>query len=124
MHKFTKFAVEEAKKSDFKYQVGAIVFNKNIIISYGHNVAQRSVKHMLSKFQRWPNSIHAEVAAVLNAKTDLRGMSLLVVRVNSKNQLVMSKPCEHCASYLSYVGIKKVYFSINEYPYMTSVKLN
>lgn len=124
MHKFTKFAMEEASKSDFRQQVGAIIFSKNSIISYGHNVAQRSVKHMLSKFQRWPNSIHAEVAAVLNAKTDLRGMSILVVRTNNKNQLMMSKPCLHCMSYLKYVGIKKAYYSINEYPYMECIKLN
>ena len=121
MHKFLKQAVDEANKSTFRQKVGAIIFNKNRIISRGYNDPERSVKHINKKFQRWPGTVHAEVAAILKAKTDLKGFSILVVRVNSKNQLRLAKPCEWCSMYLDYVGIKKIYYSISEFPYIETL---
>lgn len=123
MHKFLKYAVAEANKSTFRQQVGAVLYDKNKIISLGHNTPQRSVKHMLKKYQKWPNSIHAEVAAILAAKTCCKDMEILVVRINSKNQLSYSRPCDHCMMYIQYVGIKRVYYSINEYPYIECMKI-
>ena len=118
MHKFLKQAVEEANKSEHKQKVGAVIFNKSKIISRGYNHPQKSVRHLKRKFQRWQGTIHAEVDAIIKAKTDLKNLSLLVVRVNSKNQLRLAKPCQWCLLYLNYVGIKKIYYSINEYPYI------
>jgi deoxycytidylate deaminase len=123
MHKFLKYAVQEAQKSDFRQLMGAIIYDKNRIISYGYNTAQRSVKHLLQKYQRWPYSVHAEVAAIINSKTNIKGMNMLVVRVNTKNQLRYARPCDHCLSYINYVKIKKVYFSLDEYPYIDCINL-
>ncbi|MCK9429360.1 MAG: deaminase [Candidatus Omnitrophica bacterium] len=114
MNSLLKQAIIEARRSTYKMQVGCVIFDKNKIISRGHNTAQRSVKHLLKKYQRYPNSIHAEVAAILNAKRDIKGMSLLVVRINAKGQLVLSKPCPNCFSYITFVKIKKIYFSTND----------
>ena len=122
MHKFLKHAVEEANKSEFRQKVGAVIFDKNRIVSRGYNDPCRSVRHINKKFQRWPGTVHAEVAAILKAKTDLKGLSILVVRVNSKNQLRLSKPCEWCLMYLEYVGIKKIYYSISEFPYIENIQ--
>jgi deoxycytidylate deaminase len=116
-------AVEEAKKSTHKHLVGCVVFQKGRIISKGHNYPQKSIKHFKGIYQRYPQSVHAEVSAIINAKTDLVGTSLLVVRINKKNQFMMSKPCEHCQMYLEYVGIKKYWYSISEYPYIIMEKV-
>jgi len=121
MHKFLKQAVEEANKSEFRQKVGAIIFDKNRIVSRGYNDPQRSVRHLKKKFQRWKYTVHAEVAAILKAKTELKGLSILVVRVNNKNQLRLAKPCEWCQRYLDYVGIKKVFYSTNEFPYIETL---
>ncbi|HQF36498.1 MAG TPA: deaminase [Candidatus Dojkabacteria bacterium] len=124
MHRFIKQAVEEAQKSEHKQKVGAIIFDKSKIISKGFNHPQRSVKHLKSKFQKWPGTVHAEVDAIIKAKTDLKNLSMLVIRVNNKNQLRLAQPCRWCQMYLEYVGIKKVYYSTNEYPYIDHLIIN
>lgn len=123
MHKFLKQAIDEAQKSEHKQKVGAIIFDKSKIISKGFNHPQRSVKHLKKKFQRWPGTVHAEVGAILKAKSNLKNLSMLVVRINNKNQLRLARPCRWCQMYLEYVGIKKVYYSINEFPYIKEIKL-
>ncbi len=124
MHKFLKYAVEEAQKSEHRQKIGAIISDKSKIISRGYNHQQRSVKHLKKKFQRWIGTVHAEVDAIIKAKTDLKNLSMLVIRVNNKNQLRLAKPCRWCMMYLEYVGIKKVYYSINEYPYIKCCLVN
>jgi len=36
---------------------------------------------------------------------------MVVIRINGKNELVNSKPCENCIYYLRLYGIKNVYYS-------------
>jgi len=36
---------------------------------------------------------------------------MVVIRINTKNELVNSKPCENCIYYLRLYGIKNVYYS-------------
>jgi len=124
IHKFIKQAVEEANKSEHKQKVGAVIFNKKRIVSHGINHPQKSIRHLKPKFQKWPNSVHAEVDAIIKAKTNLKNLSMLVVRVNSKNQLRIAQPCRWCQMYLEYVGIKKVFYSIDEFPYIKESKVN
>jgi deoxycytidylate deaminase len=123
IHKFIKQAIEEANKSEHQHKVGAIIFDKSRIISKGFNHPQRHVRHLKRKFQRWPGTVHAEVDAIIKAKTNLRNLSMLIVRINKKNQLRLSKPCKWCQMYLEYVGIKKIYYSINEFPYIKEEQL-
>lgn len=118
MHKFLKQAIEEANKSDHKQKVGAIIFNKSKIISRGYNHSQRSVRHLKPKFQRYSGTVHAEVDAIIKAKTDLKNSSILIIRINRNNQLRLAKPCKWCQMYLEYVGIRKVYYSIDKIPYI------
>ncbi len=111
-------AIEEALLSDHKQKVGAVIFNKKIIVSKGHNTKQKSIKKFHPRFQRFPYSVHAEVDAIINAKRDLKGLSMLVIRINNSNQFRLSKPCNDCMKYLNYVGIKKIYYSVSNYPYV------
>jgi deoxycytidylate deaminase len=122
--KLVEVAIKLARNGDHKQRVGCIIFDKKKILSTGHNHCQRSVKKLHSKFQRWKGSIHAEVDAIIHAMTDLKGTSLLVVRINKKEQLRLAKPCQHCMKYIRYVGIKKVYFSTSSYPYIECMKTN
>jgi dCMP deaminase len=111
-------AIEEALLSDHKQKVGAVIFNKKIIVSKGHNTKQKSIKKFHPRFQRFPYSVHAEVDAIINAKRDLKGFSILVIRINNSNQFRLSKPCNDCMKYLNYAGIKKIYYSVSNYPYV------
>lgn len=112
-------AIEEATKSSYKIKLGAVIFSGKKVISTGYNGVGRSARNLHPRFQNWHGSIHAEVDAILKAKTDLKRTKLLVVRYSpvSKN-LLLAKPCFYCESYMRYVGIRKVYFSIPTYPYI------
>jgi len=109
-----KKAMDEAKKSNNRFRMGAIIFDKKNVISVGHNCSFRSIKHFYPNFQKRKYSIHAEVDAIIKARTDVKGYSLLVVRLNAKNELTLSKPCEHCMMYIEYVGVKNVFYSNKE----------
>lgn len=123
--RFIQVAIEEAKKSDHsRYKVGAVIFDKKHLISKGHNYTQRSAKHLHPKFQKWPGSVHAEVDTILKAKTELRGLSIFVVRIGSDDKFRNSRPCKYCRIYLRHVGLKHIYYSIDHYPYIEELKIS
>jgi len=111
---FKEKAIEEALKSNYSHKIGAVIFKNKSIIAYGHNFSCRSAKHLHPRFQKAEFSIHAEVAAILKARCDLTSCSCLVVRVNKVGELKLAKPCKYCQSYLTYVGIKNIYYSDQE----------
>jgi deoxycytidylate deaminase len=118
--KLINIAIEEAKKSTHpQHKIGCVLFIKNNIISKGKNYPQKSVKHLLmKKYSPYPYSVHAEIDAIINAKTDLKKVNLLVVRISKSGKLLLAKPCKYCQAYIDYVGIRKIYYSINTYPYI------
>lgn len=105
-------AIEESEKSDHRHRMGAVIFKKKYIISVGHNRSRslRSVNQH-PKFRRWEHSVHAEMDAIIKARRDLKGTSILVTRINRFGELRYARPCRHCMAYLRYVGIKKIYYS-------------
>ena len=104
-------AMDEAEKSNNRFRMGSIIFDKKNIISSGHNCSFRSAKHLHPNFQKRKNSIHAEVDAIIKARTNIKGFSLIVVRLSAKGKLTLAKPCNHCMMYIEYVGIKNVFYS-------------
>jgi tRNA(Arg) A34 adenosine deaminase TadA len=106
-----RIALEEARKSDHQHRVGCCIFNKNTILSRGFNVALMSRKKLAPRFRRWPNSVHAEVAAIISARADLHGADIFIIRINKSEELLLARPCNHCMSYLQYVGIKRIIYS-------------
>ena len=107
-------AISEAEKSQHKQRVGAVIFKGKRVISKGYNHSERCVRSITKEFCRWPWSIHAEVDSILKARCDLRGTSMLVVRINQKGELRLAMPCQHCLNYISYVSIRHLYFSTSE----------
>jgi len=103
-------AKKEAEKSVYRFRLGAVIYRKKEIISVGHNNPFGNCPRVLDKYKRFPTSIHAEVAAIINARTDLTGATLVVVRLNRHGELMHSLPCVHCFSYIVYVGIKKIVY--------------
>ncbi|MBC8427587.1 MAG: hypothetical protein H8D97_01710 [Proteobacteria bacterium] len=108
-------AIREANKVDFKYRLGAIIFkNKTRIISTGHNHGNRFRRNLKPKYTRWIGSLHAEVDAILNTKENLHNMQMLVIRIDKSGGFRLAKPCEeHCMKYIENVGLKRVYYSID-----------
>jgi deoxycytidylate deaminase len=115
-------AVEECKKSLHHQKHGAVIFKGKRIYSTGFNEPSRSVKSLNPTAAKWKTSIHAEVAAIINAKRDISGLDILVIRMSNKNQFMLSKPCKHCQDYLKYAGIRNIYYSTIEYPFMEKLQ--
>ncbi|NIA10719.1 MAG: hypothetical protein GWP10_13575 [Nitrospiraceae bacterium] len=111
-------AVKEAQKSNYTQRVGAVIIKKKTVLSKGHNYAHKSAKKLHPRFQQWKDSVHAEVDCILKARCNLEGASIYVIRLNKNNKFRNSRPCKYCLRYLKYVGIKKVFYSIDKYPYI------
>ena len=109
-----KLCVEEARKSDHQHKMGAVIFNKKIIISSGRNYSSRSAKHLHPRFMRWIGSVHAEAAAILQARRDLKNYSMCIIRVNNNGEFLMAKPCDWCLDYIKFCNLKSVYFSTSQ----------
>lgn len=107
----SKIALVEARKSDNRFRLGAVIYTKNTILSRDHNYSLKSTRNLHPKFRSWPGSVHAEMAAILSARTDLSGSTLFIVRINRKEEFLLSKPCSHCIKYIIHTGIKKVIYS-------------
>ena len=93
-----------ALKSTHRYKHGAVIFKQGKILSTGFNKTERG----FSGFpDYWQGSLHAEIAAIINARTDVRGCSIMVVRHNAGN----SKPCNACLAAIKAAGIKKLFYT-------------
>lgn len=121
---FIRMAVKEAQKSNYYPQrLGCVIFDKNIILSIGHNQIGRNAKNLHPNFQEYKGSIHAEIATILKAKKNLIGSDLLIIRINNNLQFRLAKPCVRCMDYIKYVRIRKVYYSTSKYPYFEMIKI-
>lgn len=89
-----------------KCALGAVIVHKNRIVSVGINQHKTHTRSP-AKFR----TLHAEIAAILNARQDIRGCDIYVYRENKNGQLAISKPCAVCRDMIEEVGIKNVYYS-------------
>jgi tRNA(Arg) A34 adenosine deaminase TadA len=108
-------AIEVAKSSTSKKQVGALLLNRNRVVMAATNLENKS--HPVQA--RFANKaglrekiyLHAEIAALIKCKE--QADSIVVARVNCFNDLRMAKPCPICQLALKEAGISKVYYSTN-----------
>ena len=96
----------------FRFKHGAVIYDKRgNILSVGFN--KRRSTPALARYGYFNCWHHAESDAIikaLRAGHDLRGCSILVVRIG-KNKLCNSRPCSHCMSIILDVGIGEVWHS-------------
>lgn len=100
--------------------VGACLFVNNTRCC-GHN---KNKTHPIYANGKEFYTIHAEMDAILKfrARTDLTPVSIYVFRLNSTG-IAMSKPCPNCMKYLIEFGIRRIYYTIPEYPFYKEIIL-
>lgn len=108
-----KEAIAQCEKSLHKQRVGAVIFKGSRIISTGFN-DKRNSERLPNQFRKYIDSLCAEKRAILNARRNLKGCSMLVVRIRKNGELALAKPCKSCQGFIDHVGIRKVYFSNNK----------
>lgn len=109
-----KKALQQAEKSTYKHRLGACISIGRKVLGVGYNKVNRHQSKV--KTDSWNGSLHAEIAAVLDALRNhpverLRGSTVTVVRIGKSGELRLAMPCKNCYNSLRNLGIKEVRFS-------------
>lgn len=101
---------------DQRYKVGAVISRHGKPLAIGCN--------KLKTHASYPEaySIHAEIAAIMRVKYT-ENTTLWVYRETSDGKPGIAKPCHLCMPVIIEAGIKRIYYSILEYPYWEIIKL-
>ena len=112
---YINFLKKIAAGSDISYKHAAALIDNDNIYSSGVN---RFVKtfHIKSKgtdeIQTHFKTIHAEINVFSKMpKRSVKGLDILVIRINKQLALKNSRPCNHCIDKLKKIGIRKVFYS-------------
>ncbi len=111
--KIFRLAIQTAKGSPSKKQVGAVLLSKGKVISTACNLEDKT--HPVQA--RWARKagldpkqyLHAEIAALVRCRRPVD--SIVVARVNSEGKLRNARPCPICQLALQEAGIQKVWYT-------------
>lgn len=97
--------------------MGAVIVYKGHPVSVGCN---QTKTHPNAPY----TGLHAEVQAIRASDRDsLNGSSIFVYRRRKDGRIGKARPCEHCMKELKRVGVRWIYYSIDEYPYWEVEKI-
>ena len=113
-----ELAINVASSSLSKKKVGAVLLNKNKVVTTGVNKDRKS--HPLqAKFAEMAGLydkiyLHAEISALVKCRTDADTIVVARLGGDEQNEMRNSKPCKICQLALEEVGIKNVYFTTDD----------
>lgn len=104
-----------AYSSDYyPYRVGAVIAKKRRIISVGHNrdKTHTIIRNKLDKYSL-VDKLHAEMDAILRARTDLSGSIIYVLRAcpGDDGGAGMARPCKLCMKLIRCSGIREIVYT-------------
>ena len=109
-------AQQASRFSDHRIKVGAVLCNKKPITFASNKL--RTHPRFADPSSSIRGSIHAEIRAVQNSnKEDLSGCTIFVYRGLKNGKPAMARPCEHCMEFLKSRGLKRIYYTIDQFPY-------
>jgi hypothetical protein len=102
----------------FRHSALLVDGSKVIAASFNelHTIGLRESVTLAKRSGRYQNENHAEVGAVLRGdrKHDIKGMDVYVVRVVSRGDMALSRPCPLCQKVMREHGIRRAFYSIAE----------
>ena len=112
-----------SKLSSHRFKMGAVLVKNGTPISVGYNQVKSNPRAPIC-------GLHAEAQAIRSSgKDSVPGGIMFVYREmqpksrNPQKIPALAKPCPHCMKELQEFGIKKVYYTTNEYPYFDMMKI-
>jgi deoxycytidylate deaminase len=109
-----------SKHSNCKVRVGAVLVKHSKPISVGFN----KVKYNKYFSHPYKETIHAEMSCLKTAeKTNINGCDIFVYRERKDGTIGLARPCEDCLTKLKEYGIKRIYYSTDDYPYWNSERI-
>lgn len=107
--KFFDLAKKVSKLSNHRnFKIGSVIVRGGKVISVGTNKIKTHPKST-HPFK----SLHAEMAAILLAKQDLRNCELYVFRQKKDGQNAIAKPCQYCMELITESSIKEVHYTVD-----------
>jgi deoxycytidylate deaminase len=94
-----------------RQRLAACIVRGKRIVSIGVN--KKKTHPIQMKFASHPEALylHAEIDAIVNAREDVRGADMYVLRKMNNGQCGMAKPCEGCQRAIKFFGIRRVYWT-------------
>jgi len=109
-------AIEVAKSSPSRKQVGAILLRKGRVVTTATNLETKSHPLQAKFAERVGLSekifLHAEISALVKCREECD--TIVVARVNSQDKLRNAKPCKICSLALKEAGIQKIHYSTDD----------
>ena len=98
-----------------KLRHGAVIVKGGSVVSFGFNKDKHSsFGRRFRHYDLGHATQHAEISAVLGLpRSATQGADVYVVRVNNFSQWRMSKPCPMCEEALRFVGVKRVFYTLD-----------
>lgn len=109
IEKATELAISEAKKSEERHKMGAVLFCGNKYVS-----SYNKTFSVIVTGRSTPYSSHAEASVIdhgLHLGFNLSRSTLIVVRINNKGSLMLAHPCKHCQQLIESMKIPYTYYS-------------
>ena len=102
------------------HKLGCVVVKGHRIVSSGHNHKTRccalQAKLDTEKYGvNCPGRMHAEIMALMplmRDKVNLSNASLYIYREHKNGTLAMARPCSSCEKIIKELGIRKVFYTI------------
>ena len=118
--RYFDLATRAALESSYgKLRHGAVIVKGGSVVSFGFNKANYC--QFGSRFR--PKDMgdatqHAEISAILGMpRKATQGADMYVVRINNFCEWRMSKPCCMCEEALRFVGVKRVFYTLDDEHY-------
>ena len=119
---YFKLARNVSKLSDHKVKVGAVIVNKKPVSACSNKAKTHPTYANPDKGRI--GSLHAEIRCLINCeREDLTGAIIYVYREVKGGRPALARPCSACLGYLKEAGVKKMIYTINEYPYYQTERL-
>jgi tRNA(Arg) A34 adenosine deaminase TadA len=115
-YRYIELAMRAAHHSEFNFKHGAVLVKSGTVVNCSFNeTVYSSFATRFQRKQKWIGTRHAEVNVVLGIGRALtNGADLYVVRINSHGGMSLSAPCPMCRDLMQFVGIRRVFYSIDD----------
>ena len=109
-----KRIAESSEAPDYKH--GAVLIKGGTVLNVSVNKNRHArFRKRFRKRDCGHTTHHAELGCVLGLDRSVtRGADVYVVRVGKGGELRLSKPCDMCEAALRHVGVKRVFYSIDQ----------
>jgi len=111
-------AIKVAESSKSRKRVGALLLNKNKVISQGVNQDTKShpFQAKLADMVGLSEKIylHAEISALVKCKSEVDTIVVARLGGHEGNELRNAKPCPICSLAIEQAGIEHIYYTTDE----------